>query len=378
MAGPFLALGDGAVGGDVGPDQGHIAVVVLALLVHQLKDTLRTGQGHDDGVDLVGHLRNGLIEGPGQQQEGQQAAGGQELALAGNDQNGTHNGQDGVLDIAQVVVHRAHHIGEGTGLEGVGPQVVVAFIEPLSGPFLVAENLHDPLAVDHFLHVAVDRTQGPLLTDEEPAGLARHHFRDEQNAHHGGDNDEGENPGIHQHGNENDQQRHHRGNALGQGLGDHLPEGVNIVGVAAHDVARRMAVEIPDGQGLHVGEQLVPDGFLGTLAHLHHEPLLQEAAQHSQQVQSRHHGQELHQGGKIRVGLGEHGSDIIIHHLAQRLAGSGGGHCRQDDAEHHGDQRHTVLLHVPQQPKEDFPGVFCFAAIAAHPYRRHYSSPPFV
>ena len=49
--------------------QRHSAVVLLRLLVHQGEDAARSGQGHDDGVELLGDLVDGVGEALGQLQE---------------------------------------------------------------------------------------------------------------------------------------------------------------------------------------------------------------------------------------------------------------------------------------------------------------------
>ena len=45
-----------------GVDERNIAVVRFRLGIHECKDTRRTGQRRDDGVELVGDLRDGVGE----------------------------------------------------------------------------------------------------------------------------------------------------------------------------------------------------------------------------------------------------------------------------------------------------------------------------
>ena len=68
--------------------------------IHQLKNALSAGQGHNDGVDLIGDLTDGHIELPAQQQERGKTAKGQQIPLGGDGKIATHNSQNGVLDIA--------------------------------------------------------------------------------------------------------------------------------------------------------------------------------------------------------------------------------------------------------------------------------------
>ena len=46
----------------MGIDQVNIAVIRFRLLIHQLKNPLRAGQRHNDGVELLGDLVDGHIE----------------------------------------------------------------------------------------------------------------------------------------------------------------------------------------------------------------------------------------------------------------------------------------------------------------------------
>ena len=49
----------------------------------------------------------------------------------------------------------------------------------------MGEDLHHPLTVDHFLHIAIHRTQRALLTDEEFGGTARDHLGGKDDDQHG-------------------------------------------------------------------------------------------------------------------------------------------------------------------------------------------------
>ena len=60
--GTLLGLRQLAVRALLGVDQLHIAVVLLRLLVHKVKDPLGAGGGVDDEVHLLAHLGDGLGE----------------------------------------------------------------------------------------------------------------------------------------------------------------------------------------------------------------------------------------------------------------------------------------------------------------------------
>ena len=79
--------------------QGHITAILLAFLVHQLKNALRTGHGHNNGVNLVAHMTNGHLKRAGKKQKAHQRADGKHLLLAGNGEKAANNSQNCILQI---------------------------------------------------------------------------------------------------------------------------------------------------------------------------------------------------------------------------------------------------------------------------------------
>ena len=378
LAGAGLRLGDRAVGGDVGIDQRYIAVIVLRGGVHKLEDPLRAGKGHDDGVDLVGHLTQRLIKGAGQEQEAHQLAGGEQSAVGHNNHPAAEQSQKGVLQIPQIVGDGAHDVGIGAGQEGILAQLVIQRVKILLGGFLVAEHLDHTLAGDHFLHIAVDRAQGFLLADEEIGGLSRNGLGQKQQQGYGDQRGGGEDGGGDEHGDHHRDNGHNGGNTLGNGLRDHLPQGVDIVGVAAHQVACGVGVKVADGQGLHMGKQRVPDGLLRTLPYPDHKQAVQEVGDQACQEDAAQPDHIVNQGSKIGILLGQHGGDVVIHQILQGLIAHHTGHGGDEDAHHHQHKTNTVLLHIAQQPQHGFSGILGLAAVTGHFYRGHPYFPPFV
>ena len=299
VTGTGFGLGDIASFVDIGVDQCHIALVHLRCLVHQLKDTLGTCQCHDDGIKLVGDLVDGHIEASGQQHKGHQTAKTQHFTAGCHNENAADDGENGVLDITQIVVDGSHGVGKTAGGIGVLAERLIELIKLLLGGFLVGEDLHDLLTVDHFLHIAIESTQRSLLAHKELARLAddldgyKHDARYREHGH------DGQNPGGTNHGDENHQNGDHGREALRNRLGNHLPQGVDVAGEAGHDVAGGVGVEVAQGKTLHFGEHLVTDGFLGALRHADHQKLLQEGCNHTGCEDAGNADQVLKQGREV-------------------------------------------------------------------------------
>ena len=189
-----------------------------------------------------------------------------------------------------------------------------------------------------------------------------------QNGNHG---DNGHDPGFQNHGEEHNCQRHHRGNCLGNGLGDHLPQGVNVTGVTGHKVACSVGVKIPQGKPLHFPEHFVPDMLLDALGDADHQVGLEEACQSAYGENTADGHNELCQGCKICGAGCHHGQDEFIHQIAQSGGAGDGGIGGGEDTQHHHNQGGGIGLQVTEQPQEGLLGILGFAAVTAHFCRRH-------
>ena len=136
-------------------DQLHIAVVRLRLLIQQLENALRPGYGHDDAVELLADLGDGLGEVSVQIQIGDQSAEGQAPhAVQGQDRS-QHSAQH-IADVPQVSVDRHEDIGDFICVFGALPQLLIDFPEGVYILPLMAEYLGNLLPLHHLLDVGVD------------------------------------------------------------------------------------------------------------------------------------------------------------------------------------------------------------------------------
>ena len=157
----------------LGVNQCDITVVLLRLFVHQFEDTFRTGQRHNDGVELLRNLSHRHGKRFGQLQErGDNADGNAAADHAGQCQRAADYRHQHIQQVADVGHDRHQNVGEGIGVFRTFAQRIVEYVKLLFALFFMAEHFDDLLATDHFLNVAVDLAQCGLLLEEEAGGLA--------------------------------------------------------------------------------------------------------------------------------------------------------------------------------------------------------------
>ena len=355
-----------AVLGFTGVHQGDKAAVLLAGFVHHGEHALGAGQRHDDAVQLLRHLADGLVETAVELQEAGQLAQ-RQAAEARNGHAGAANGHHHVAEVAQVHVDGAHQVAQAVGLGGRLIQLLVQLGEGFHVLFLVAEHLNHLLAVHHLLDEAVHLAQILLLGGEVSGAGTGHGFGDEQHQAHHQQVQNGQGHAEQQHADQHAHHRDHAGDHLGDGLADHLAQGVHIVGVQAHDVAVGVAVKVAQGQAFHVGEQVVTDALQGALAHRDHHHLVGAGAHNAQGVPAHHLHHGVAQRGKVRVGLADHWQNVAVD---QGLGEHGALHHGQAGAQ---DTNHdqqalgaVVVQHNVQQARHHLAGVLHFGAALAH------------
>ena len=330
--------------------QGNHAVILLGGLIHQIEDSLCARQCHDHRVELLGDLADGVGEALGQLEEGGNGTQSNAGVNTAQSQRTAGHGHDHVLDVADVDQNGHEDVGVLVGLVGALTQGIVHPVEARLGLFLVAEYLNHLLAVDHLFDIAVQITQLHLLLDEVAAAAAgqeaghTEHDEDAHN-HHSGKQQIGG-----QHAHEGDQNHHGGVDHLGNALGEHLTQGVHVVGINAHHIAVGMGVKILDGQGLHVAEQIITDALLHALGNGDHDPVVGKSTQSAHNIQAGHHENDSQQAAEVRVVHGQQGRDIVVDQVAQEQGAGHGGHRADQNAQNdHHKQGQVAAAHVAEQ-----------------------------
>ena len=340
-----------------GIDQFHIALIHLRFLVHQPEDSFRAGQCHNNAVKLHGNLVDRHAERPVQGQERRQISQAQP-GDPGEGQHAADHRTHHITQIPQLCVHGAHDVGKLIGPVSAVTQSVVQFVELLQTLLLVAENLNHLLARHGFLNAAVQLSQIPLLGQEKPAGQGTHLFGRQYHHRHHGQRHQGEGNIQHQHGNQGCHHTDGTVEQLGQALTDHLPHGVNIVGVDGHDISVGMGIKISDGKFLHLPEQIIPQIFHGALGHIDHEPGLGEGRQHPQPVKTGHPADGSRQRTEIRILCPQQRHDIVINQRAHEQSSLQSRQYGSHNTHHHHDPVEGIVLKcIAQHPLKQPAGI---------------------
>ena len=355
-AGALLAL-DERVAAPFGVDQRDVALVLLALLIEEREDAGRAGHGHDDRGDLLRDLTDRLHEAPRELEErGDRAerhdvhAGEREVRRAEKGHEAAEHGDQHVQGVAERVHDRAEDVCEFVRFRGVFEQVLVPFVKGLLRLVLVAEDLDDLLAVDHFLHVAVDVAERLLLPHEIAAAFRRDLADDLEHQKQEHDDENRQPDAQRQHREEYGDNGEERGNRLRNALRDHLAQRVGIVRVVAHHVAVRVRVEVFERQRLHVREHVVADGFQRALRDDRHDAVVEQRGERADDVDDRHLAQGEEQAGEDRCGFEQERRNVIVDQPLQEQRGHDAGKGADRNADEHEDELEAVWLHIGKQP----------------------------
>ena len=368
-------------------DERYIAVVDLRFLVHQLKDTLRACERHDDRIELLRNLCHRHGKRFGQLEEGCDHADGDAVAdNTGQCECAADYRDQNIQQITDVAHDRHQDVRKGVCIAGRLTQLIIQRVELLPALVLVAEHLDDLLTVYHLLDIAVDLAERGLLCKEEARGPAAdapdHDEHDRDAKQHEQSQPDVRDEHADEHGNNGHGGREH----LRHRLTEHLLERIGIVREVAHEVAMRMRIKITDRQRLHVLEHIVADALEYALRNTDHQPVIKEGRADADEIDDRHAHQRVDKLREHGRRLQEQRRDIIVD---QALEEHRTGNVR-DGRQRNADQNHAKLNAVVpadifHQTVQRFFRILAAlsahrsaAAGTAHLRSCHYSSPPFL
>ena len=331
-------------------DQHDVALVCLGLFIQQAENTLRARQGHDDTVELHGDLvdRHADILGKGQE-TGQGAHRKADELVEGH--QAAHRGRDNVIQVAHLGIDGADDVGIGVRLESALVEILIQFIKVPDVLLLMAEDLDDLLAGHHFLNESVEFTQVLLLGHEVPAGQGSHLDGQEQHQADHGQGDKGQGEIQDHHHGKNTDDGDGAVEELGNTLADHLPQGIDIIGINGHDIAVGVGIKILDGQAFHMVEKLGPQAPQGSLADLDHDPGLGERGQYADQIKTGDPEDGARQGTVIGIGLSDHRGNVGVDQGPGEHGASDIGQHRDHDAgKDSGHMKFIIFQNIAERP----------------------------
>ena len=384
VVGFLLAFGHAAVCIQLHIAQLHRALVLLGLFVQQIENTLGARQCHNNAVDLLRHLTNGLVEAAVILQKAGKAAQ-RKAADAVDGQHCARHGADHIAQIAKVHVDGAQHIAVAVGFVGTFVQLLVERIKVFNAFLLVAEHLDHLLPFDHFFDIAVQLAQILLLLDKVIARAAGQQLGAPHHAEHDAQVQDGERDAENDHAYQNADNGERAGKHLRQALAQQLAKRIHIVGVQRHHLAVGVCVKIRNGQRLHVRKHTVTNRFQRALAHIDHDAVIGIRAACTHQIKACHPQDRQGQRAKIRVLGADHGQNVIIDqgfhkHGALQIGIS----ADQNAGCHQNAMRQIIFKHHTHQAVDDLFRVlqFRFGAAAMPSHRaaghtiiRHYPAP---
>lgn len=150
-----------------------------------------------------------------------------------------------------------------------------------------------------------------------------------------------------------------------QTLRHQLQQRIGVVGVAAHDVAVRVGIEIPERQGLHLAEHVRSD--LGQKVHGNdgHQPRIEEGRDHAEHVDAAHDEYYLGEHGAHRAEpLRDAGSDDLVDENFEKYRGGNARRGRNHDTQHDDCEISFIIaekiFHQPSEHAERSRAVFFF------------------
>ena len=364
LAGSILCLLQGAVGPLAHIDQGGLALVHLRCDLHDLKDPLRTGDGCQHVIDLLADHTHRLTHLTDVLEIHDQGA---KIQAHVDGEQGSSAAGKSVVDMGNVAHGRHNGARKGLGRRGAAAICFIALGKALPCLGLVVENLDDLLTLDHLLDIAIDNPDIPLLFRKKvAAALAHGHYHKEHEAQTEDGHQEQYRAG-------NDHHEHHAheseaaGDQAGKAVVHDLGDGLDVVGIAAHEFAMGMGVKIAQRQGLHLGKEIPPECKAGLLGDVDHDPGVGEGEARSCHIDAGHEAQGP---GQLAVISGD---NRLIHQRLEEVGSADGAHTVEHQAYSDNQQQPFGAAQIFHQFPNGFAHIFGFlipvtvpAAGAAH------------
>ena len=339
-------------------DQPDISFVHFRSFIHQTKHTVRAGNGHDDGIQLHADLVDRHIEAL---VKGKKAGQSSDCHTADmkNGKNSSDNRAYHIADVSQLRVDRHQDIGKIIRGERAAVQLIVPSGKFLFNRFLVIKHLDDLFTCHHLFNIAVQASKVLLLLHKElpgqPSQLPGNQKHYDNHAH----GHQCQRYIQNDHADRNADDGNGAVDKLGDTLADHLPQGVDIIGVHRHNVAAHMGVKIADRKRLHPLKQVVAQISQRPLRHIDIYFIVSKGTCHTNPVKNRDPCDR--EGKRPEIGLSrcrKHWRNIIIYQILNKQGSLYVGQYTDDNQHQNQNDMDSVFpVHILKQPVKSLPRI---------------------
>ena len=332
-------------------NQRHVAVICFRLLVNQIKDTLRTGQTHNDCVDLIGHLADISAELSGHVKERhcntdtKSHPGQTQIRHMKIQQGASHQSHYHIEDISDIRQNRHQRVGVLVCTLRHMEQFFINAVEVLFRLLFMTEYFYDFLAVHELFDKTFRLSHLFLLADKISGGTAADFFRHKRHECDSDNHYQKQPDTVIKHDTHYCSYRNQRDQKLRYTLRNQLSQGINIVGIIAHDIAMVMRVKIFNRQILHAVEHLLTQFHQRSLRNHRHSSGISKSRnqrQHIKESQQFHQPEHL-SGNRCPIsglpGLLHDRNNILLEYCRQRT-----DQCVKQNTDNNQRQHHRIKL----------------------------------
>ena len=189
----------------------------------------------------------------------------------------------------------------------------------------MVENFNDLLPVDHFFNDAFGFTDRLLLGHEEACRFSAKYLCQIHRNNGTPHNDQRHPDTVVDHDAEDSDNRNSRDEQLREGLRNHLPHRIHIVGIVRHHIAALMRIKVTDRQAFHVCKHLVAHLVQGTLCKDRHQLIVGKAGNKGNDIKTSQDQYIMHNlrlrlfpGHLCFPGFLNHSNHFLLKHCRNR------------------------------------------------------------
>ena len=254
--------------------------------------------------------------------------------------------------MTEVGIDGPDDVGHLVGVVHAGTHILVDDRELVERHTLVVVHLYHPLAAHHLFDEAVDDTEVLLAFGEVLLGNHAQLAGDPEDEQRKGHADHRKCRAHHYHGRQRSDYGDKRAQYARDALGNDLPEGIDVVGIHAHDLAVGMVVEVAERELLHVAEEFPAELVQRPVPDVDHEYVVDVGSYYAYEQYGSEPQHRSRERGIVGRALLHHGSDVGVD---EGLGEEVGGKRRERSDYYADDHERYAYPVVPEHEAEESP-----------------------